>query len=266
MSLPAQKIRRKPWMPWTRFCVVLILVVATGWVALELGQRYLGIQKLVIEQINISGCRWDRLLEVQKIADEICKGKPLFLFDAEQLQTRIESLRWVRASLIRREPPDRLSIVIEERQPLFMLATANGILLMSDDGVIMDRVNQANLTPMPVVADPASINDQTLIKLIQVARVLKAQQPDFYARLTELRWTSNGPINGPIVFMEGLQAPIFLAKDEPTKNIPNFQALFLQLFARKPDLSNVRYFDLRWDDQIPVGELSENAPPQVQNR
>ena len=262
MSLPAQKIRRKPWMPWARFCVVLILVVAAGWGALELGQRYLGIQKLVIEQINISGCRWDRLAEVQEITDEICKGKPLFLFDAEQLQSRIESLRWVRASLIRREPPDRLSIVIEERQPLFMLATTSGVLLMSDDGIIMDRVNQANLTPMPVVADPASINDQTLIKLIQVARVLKAQQPDFYARLTELRWTSRGPT----VFMEGLQAPIFLARDEPTKNIPNFQALFLQLFAKKPDLSDVRYFDLRWDDQIPVGELPERAAPQVQNQ
>jgi cell division septal protein FtsQ len=202
------------------------------------------------------------LAEVQQIADEISKGKPVFLFDADQLQTRIESLRWVRASLIRREPPDRLSIVIEERQPLFMLVTANGVLLMSDDGIIMDRVNQANLVPIPVVADPASINDQTLIKLIQAARMLKAQQPDFYARLTELRWTSSGPT----VFMENLQAPIFLARDEPTKNIPNFQALFLQLFARKPDLSNVRYFDLRWDDQIPVGELQENAAPQVQNR
>jgi len=249
-------------MSWVRFSVVLFLVVAAGWGALELGQRYLGIQKLVIEQINISGCRWDRLAEVQMIADEVCKGKPLFLFDAEQLQTRIESLRWVRASLIRREPPDRLSIVIEERQPLFMLVTANGVLLMSEDGIIMDRVNQANLTPIPVVADPGSINDKTIISLIQVARQLKARQPDFYARLTELRWTTSGPT----VFMEGLQAPIFLARDEPTKNIPNFQALFLQIFARKPDLSDVRYFDLRWDDQIPVGELPESAAPQVHNQ
>jgi len=237
-----------------RFCAVLTFVLLAAWGALEVGQRYLGIQKLVIEQVNISGCQWDRLTEVQKVADELAKGKPLFFFDADQLQERLESLRWVKASLIRREPPDRLSIVIEERQPLFMLVTANGVLLMSDDGIIMDRVTQANLTPIPVVAGPDSQDEQTLIKLIQVARVLKARQPDFYTRLTELRWTSRGPT----VFMEGLQAPIFLAKDEPTKNIPSFQALFLQLYARKPDLSDVRYFDLRWDDQIPVGELPEN--------
>ena len=262
MLLPVQKTRRKPLLPMVRFCLVLLLVVLAGWGALALGQRYLGIQKLVIEQVNISGCQWDRLSEVQTIADELAIGKPLFFFDADQLQERIESLRWVRATLIRREPPDRLSIVVEERQPLFMLVTANGVLMMSDDGIIMDRVTQANLTPIPVVAAPDSQDEQTLIKLIQVARVLKARQPDFYARLTELRWTNRGPT----VFMEGLQAPIYLAKDAPTKNIPNFQALFLQIYASKPDLSGVGYFDLRWDDQIPVGERQEKSTPQAQKK
>jgi len=253
-------------MSWVRFCVVLFLVAISGWGVLELGQRYLGIQKLVIEQINISGCQWDRLVQVQEIADALSNGKPLFLFDADQLQTKIESLRWVRAVLIRREPPDRLSIVIEERQPLFMIVTTNGVLLMSDDGIIMDKVNQANLRPIPVVADPASQDEQTIIKLIQVARALKAKQPDFYARLTELRWSSQGLTKGPTVFMEGLQSPIYLAKEDPAKNIPSFQAIFLQLYAKKSDLNDLRHFDLRWDNQIAVGELPENAAPQAESQ
>jgi hypothetical protein len=128
----------------------------------------------------------------------------------------------------------------------------------------MDRVNQANLAPIPVVADPASQGEQTVIKLIQIARVLKAEQPDFYARLTELRWGRREISIGPIVFMEGLQAPIFLSKDKPAKNIPSFQALFLQLYAEKPVLKNVRYFDLCWDNQIAVDE--ENTSPQLQSQ
>jgi hypothetical protein len=119
---------------------------------------------------------------------------------------------------------------------------------------------------MPVVADPASQGEQTIINLIQVARALKAQQPDFYARLTELRWSSHGINAGPTVFMDGLQAPIYLAKDEPAKNIPSFQALFLQLYAEKVDLKDVRYFDLAWDNQIAVGELPEDATPQLQSQ
>jgi cell division septal protein FtsQ len=254
MFFNAPKIRRKPWVTWARFCIVFALVALASWGALELGQRYLGIQKLIVEQINITGCQRDRLEQVQAIADELCKGKPLFLFDADQLQAKIDSLRWVKASLIKREPPDRLSIIIEERQPVLMLATVNGILLMSDDGIIMDRANQANLVPIPVVADPASLNDQTLIKLIRVAKALKQQQPDFYARLIEMRWSSHGISNGPTVFMEGLHAPIYLPMDEPAKNIPSFQALFLQIFAGKPEIKNVQYFDLRWDNNIKVGQ------------
>jgi cell division protein FtsQ len=192
----------------------------------------------------------------------VAKGKPLFFFDADQLQDRIESLRWVKALLIRREPPDRLSIVIEERQPLLMLVRTNAILLMSDDGIIMERVNQANLTPIPVVADPASQEEKNLVQLIKVAKALKDQQPDFYSRLIELRWTDNWPT----VFMEDLQAPIYLPRIEPAKMIPSFQALFLQSYSNRPDLGNVRYFDLRWENQISVGELPEHAAPQVQSQ
>jgi cell division septal protein FtsQ len=248
MPLAPRKTRRKPWTAWARFGAVLAAVAAAGWGALELGQRYLGVQKLVVEQISVSGCQWDRLAEVQGIADEACRGKPLFLFDADALQKRIESLRWVRAVLIRREPPDRLSIVIEERQPLFVLIANGDALLMSEDGVIMNRVNQANIRPVPVVAGPCARDERAVVRLIAAARALKSQQPDFFARLSEIRWSDRGPV----AFMEGLQAPIYLSKDDPAKNIPNFQALFLQMYANRPNLDNVQYFDLRWDDQIPV--------------
>jgi cell division septal protein FtsQ len=235
-------------MAWARLGGVLLLVGLAGWGALEVGQRYLGVQKLIVEQISVSGCQWGKLAEVQAIADEICKGKPLFLFDAELLRKRIESLRWVRAALIRREPPDRVSIVVEERQPLFMLVSDGDVLLMSDDGVLMHRVDQTNIRPVPVVTGPYAKDEQTVVKLIKVARALKSQQPDFYARLSELRWTDRGPV----VFMEGLQVPIFLSKEEPARNIPNFQAVFLHIYAKKADLDNIEYFYLRWEGQMPV--------------
>jgi hypothetical protein len=96
-----------------------------------------------------------------------------------------------------------------------------------------------------------------------VARVLKAQQPDFYSRLTEMRWADNLPI----VFMEGLQAPILLSKNDPAKNIPNFQAIFMQI-VNNPDLSDVRYFNLRFDTGVIVGyaDLPESAAPHARRQ
>lgn len=254
--LPRTRVRR-PWMPWVRVGLVTVFVLGAGYVALELGQRYLGLQKLVIEQVNITGCRSERLAEVQRIADEVCLRKPLFWFDAEELRQRIESRRWVKSLLIRRDPPDRVSLVIEERKPLLWLIRPTGVYLLSDDGIVLDQVNQSNLEPIPVVADPRSQSDAAIVQLIRAATRLRDRQQAFYNRLTEFRWSDRGPV----VYLEGVPAPIYLSRYDATQNIPNFQMLFLNELSKRPDLDQIRYFDLRWEQEVAVGEPLEEAPP-----
>jgi len=257
MALPSRSRPKRPWLPWVRLGVVAVVVVGVGYGALEVGHRYLGLQKLTIEQISVTGCRGERQVELQKLAEGLCLGRPLFWFDAERLRREIEDRRWVRGLLIRRDPPDRLSLVVEERKPLLWLVRPSGVYLLADDGVVLDQVNQGNLSPIPVVADPGSQKDATLVELIRVASHLRDLQRSFYERLTEIRMGDKGPM----VFMEGLPAPIWLSKEDPTKNIPNFQGLFLDQFSKNPDLPRIRYFDLRWDDEIAVGNPEAAKPP-----
>ena len=259
MALMKRTRPPRPWLPWVRVLLVAIMVAGAGWGVLELGQRYLGLQRLTIEQVAITGCRGERLAEVQRVANELCLGKPLFWFDAEKLRLSLESHRWVKGLIIRRDPPDRLSLVIEERQPLLWLVRPTGIFLMADDGVILDRVNQSNLLPIPVVADPKSQTNESMVAIIRMASVLRDRQKDFYERLSELRWSSRGPI----VFLEGLTAPIFLSRQDPAKNIPDFQAIYLERYAKSPDLERVRYFDLRWDGDVVAGDLETVLPPKA---
>lgn len=251
----------RPWLPWVRVLIVVALVAAAGWGVLELGQRHLGLQRLTIEAVNITGCRGERLAEVQRVADELCLGKPLFWFDVEKLRSTLEARRWVKGLIIRRDPPDRLSLVLEERQPLLWLARPTGVFLLADDGVLLDRVNQSNLLPIPVVADPKSQGDESLVALIRAASVLRDRQTDFYERLSELRWS----VRGPVAFLEGLQAPIYLSRHDPAKNIPDFQAIYLDRYAKGEELARVRYFDLRWDGDVVAGDLEETVPPKAQS-
>jgi hypothetical protein len=246
-------------MPWARVGLVALLVTAAGYGALELGQRYLGLQKLTIEQVAISGCRGERLTQVQGIANGLCLGKPLFWFDAEKLRQSVESQRWVKSLLIRRDPPDRLSLVVEERKPVLWLARPDGVFLLSEDGIVLDRLNQVDLLPIPVVADPKSQENGPMIQLIRAATSLRNKQKEFYDRLTELRWSERGPV----AYLEGLDAPIYLSRLDATKNIPNFQMLFLNELSKRPDLTSLRYVDLRWEDEIAVGEPLSTQPPKV---
>ena len=248
---------RRPWLPWARAGLTLGVLGLAGWGLLELGTRYLGLQKLVIEQVTVSGCRGERQADIQALADSLVLGKPLFWVDLEELRTRIEARRWVRGLQIRKDPPDRLSLTLEERKPVLWLVRPNGVFLVSEDGVVLDRVNQANLNPIPVVADPASQTDKGLARLVSAARTLREKQQGFFERLTELR---DSP-RGPVAYIEGLPAPIYLSKTDVTKNVPNFQGLFVDRLAQRPDLAKLRYIDLRWDDEVAVGEPDEEPAP-----
>lgn len=255
---PLSRTRRsRPWLPWAKVGLVSVLVAAAGYGALELGQKHLGLQRLTVEHVSISGTRSERLNQVQRIAEPLCLGKPLFWFDAERLRSDIENLRWVRGLQIRKDPPDRLSLVIEERKPLLWLVRPNGVFLLSDDGIVMDRVNPGNTAIYPVILDGASQSDENLIRLIRAAGALRDHQKDFYDRLSELRWSERGPI----AYLEGFTAPLYLSKQDVTKNIANFQSLLLDHLQKGNDLAQLRYVDLRWDDQIAVGGPLETQPP-----
>jgi hypothetical protein len=264
MSLLPVKRQRPPWMPWARAGLALTLLGIAGWGLLELGHRYLGLQKLVVEQVTVTGCRGERLAEVQRIAEEICLGKPLFWVDAEGLRTRIEAKRWVRGLLIRKDPPDRLSLVVEERKPLLWLVRQGGTYLVGEDGILLDKVNPGNLAPIPVVADPASQTDEALVGLIRVAIQLRDKQAGFFDRITELRWSDRGPV----AFIEGFQAPIYLSRVNPTNNIPNFQAIYVDKLMKRSDFDRLQYVDLRWgnDDYVTVGGEDPTPPAEKSGR
>jgi len=255
MSMLPRTRPKRPWFPWVRAGITVAVLGGVAWGLMEVGTRYLGLQKLTIEQVNVSGCRGERQAEIQALAEKLVLGKPLFWVDAEELRARIEAKRWVRNLQIRKDPPDRLSLVVEERRPILWLVRGNWVFLVSDDGILLDRVNQANLSPIPVVVDPASQTDQGLARLVSAARTLREKQGGFYDRLTELRWSPKGPV----AYIEGLPAPIFLSRQDVTKNVPNFQGLFVDRLSQRPDLARLRYIDLRWDEEVAVGE-PEDAP------
>ncbi|MCM2249195.1 MAG: FtsQ-type POTRA domain-containing protein [Geothrix sp.] len=253
---------KRPWLPWARAGITVAVLGGVAWGVMEFGARYLGLQKLTIEQVNVSGCRGERHAEIQALAEGLVLGKPLFWVDAEDLRARIEAKRWVRSLQIRKDPPDRLSLVLEERNPVLWLVRSNGVFLVSDDGILLDRVNQANLNPIPVVVDPASQTDQGLARLVSVARALREKQQGFYDRVTELRWSQKGPV----AYIEGLPAPIYLSRQDVTKNVPNFQGLFVDRLSQRPDLARLRYIDLRWDEEVAVGEPEEDPVPAKPGR
>lgn len=257
MVIISRSKTRRSWAIWARVVLFVILLGSASYGVIELGHRYLGLHKLIIEEVTVSGCYGKRLAQVQAIADELCLGKSLFLFDSGKLRTSLESKRWIKDLIIRRDPPDRLNLVIEERQPVIWLVRHGGVFLVADDGVVLDRLDsKLGLPPVPVVVDPRSQDDVSMVQLIRAAASLRDKQKEFYDRLTELRWSDHGPV----AFLEDFEAPIYLSRKDVTKNIPNFQMLFLNELSKRSDVAQLRYVDLRWEEEIAVGEPLDLQP------
>ena len=100
-------------------------------------------------------------------------------------------------------------------------------------------------------------SDEAIVQLIRAATRLRDHQREFFDRLTEFRWSDRGPV----VYLEGVPAPIYLSRQDATQNIPNFQMLYLNELSKRPDLDKIRYFDLRWEQEVAVGEPEANTPP-----
>lgn len=260
MVLPSRTRPRRPWLPFAKAGLVVGLVLAAGWGLLAAAQRFLGLQRLVIEQVVVTGTRGERLKEVQRLAEARCLHRPLFWFDAEGLRDAVEGKRWVRGLLIRKDPPDRITLVVQERKPLLWLVRPKGAFLVSEDGIVMGPVDPADPSPLPVVVDPGSETDKSFLGLLNAARALKASQPDFYDRVAEFRWTDKGPT----AFIEGFPAPLYLSGTNPANNVPNFQALFVDELLKRPDFGKIPYVDLRWgdDDYVAIGP-TDNGPAKT---
>ena len=251
MALPSRTRPRRAWLPFAKAGLVLVLLLGASYGLLALAQRYLGLQRLVIEQVVVTGTRGARQQEIQKLAEARCLHRPLFWFDADGLRKAVEDKRWVRDLLIRKDPPDRITLVVQERKPLLWLVRPEGAFLVSEDGIVMGRLDPADPTPLPVVVDRNSERDATFLGVLNAARALRASQPDFFERISEFRWTDKGPT----AYIEGFPAPIYLDRHNPANNIPNFQALFVDELLKRPDFAKIPYVDLRWgdDDYVAVG-------------
>jgi hypothetical protein len=264
MALPSRTRSRRPWLPFAKAGLVLLLVLGSAYGLLTLAQRYLGLQRLVIEQVVVTGTRGERQQEIQKLAESRCLHRPLFWFDAEGLRDAVEGKRWVRGLLIRKDPPDRVTLVVQERRPLLWLVRSEGTFLVSDDGVVMGRLDPADPTPLPVVVDAGSEQNKAFLGLLNAARALRASQPDFFDRVAEFRWTEKGPT----AFIEGFQAPIYLNAHDAARNIPNFQAIYVDELLKNPDFAKIPYVDLRWGDDsegyVAVGPTGAGPAKTIQ--
>ena len=104
-----------------RFAVRVLALGATGFAIVAGYVKLTRAESLAIRQIVVEGTNPERADEIRAVLN-LRTGDNLLFADLQQTRARVESHPWVARCAIKRELPDVLRIVVEERSPRIILA------------------------------------------------------------------------------------------------------------------------------------------------
>lgn len=119
---------------------------------------------------------------------DVQRGAAILGVDLEEARLRIESLGWVRRAEVIRRLPDTIFVRVAERAPLALWQNEGRIVLIDEDGAVIQRDSLGEFAALPMVVGPdAPAHAAELIGLLagfpEVAVKLEAA-----VRVSERRW------------------------------------------------------------------------------
>lgn len=142
--------------------VIGLGVIAGAWV----GLRHL--PRLPVTELAVYG-KLERVDAEAVRLNALPDGADVLMLDLAQVRERVKALPWVRDVEVRRSPPARIEITIEEHQPLAIWREQDRTLLVNTKSEIFTADHDLKL---PVMAGPAGTASLVVAEAARVASVL----------------------------------------------------------------------------------------------
>lgn len=178
-------------------------------------------------------------------------GRSLYLFPVAERRRQLLAVDWVREATVSRRWPDRLAVLIQEREPVafvqinrqgnapqFHLIDAEGVLLPLPRG---ERFNFAVLTGISASEPEASRKVR-----VQAAMTLLGGIGPLAARISEIDVRDPGNLKAALQVDRDM-VTVLLGNRNFRARIEKFLAHYQEIHQRRP---GARTFDLQIDDRI----------------
>lgn len=176
-------------------------------------------------------------------------GTNLFACDITSVTERVVQHPMVKKVLLHREPPETLVISIEERQPVGLLNTPNGLMGLDESGKIFP-LSPAAQVDLPILTGVDLQRDQDgswASALAKFVTELQIHTPAFWREISEI--CTDNP-HSATVYLVADDLALRMRFENPEKQIRNFRAYTQATSGLGTDLA---YIDLRYRDQVIVG-------------
>lgn len=219
------------------------LLVAAIAILVALYQRTQSDRRFAVQHLEIIGAQHTTRSDLEAVRRRYL-GTNLFTLDIARLRRDVSSLPWVSHVEIEKRLPDTLRVQIIERMPVALTAAGEKIAYVDDRGTPF-----AELSPSVGDADLPLIAGGDLLRCVTILRRLRAEDPDLYSRISEIRPL---PPRGFAFFDRELQAFVEANAEDLSSKWRDLRAI-----ARAEHLGpgDIAYADLRFNGQIVLKPL-----------
>ncbi len=245
------KIKRIIFLIISVGCVVTFFRSTLSWCEYS---NFFGLDTVIISGTNL--LTDDQILSVSNLY----KGNNIRKIDIQITQNNIEVIPYVKAALVSKVYPNKINIHINERIPIAYL-NVDELFLIDQDNILLPMPEEVIINELPIIS---GFSDSTynliLGKIVSVPKIseitnivissytnLKA----LFMTISEIQYNrKKDELN---LYNVDSGNPIFLGgKNYSTKM--KVLAQFQNVIAGSRKLSDYKYLDLRWENQIIVKE------------
>jgi len=172
----------------------LLALWGAGWLgdaAREAGRvadRAFAEAGFTVRHIDVAGAEKTDAEAVRLALGELA-GRSIFALDAEAAREAVEALGWVEAAVVARLLPDRVAVVIDERQPAAVWQREGAFFVLDRFGAVIEGADAAGYGALPVVvgSEAAGAAPELLSAYAQFPAV--AERVEAAQRVGARRWT-----------------------------------------------------------------------------
>ena len=170
----------------TKLIIVMAFLSAFTWLYNNINPiidefyNFTGDLGFIVNNLTIEGQKYVTSERISKVI-KIKPGMPIFSISLSSLKTRLESIDWIKYSIVERRLPDSLHIKVVERTPIALGQKNRKLYIIDDEGAIInDKSNIKNYLNLPIIiGDGAEIYANSLINTLKT-------EPELFKHITSI--------------------------------------------------------------------------------
>ena len=241
------------------FALLFIIAIA-AWLGTLQWKGHLSVSGIIVDGEHIL-----TKAEVVKLAQISMKTK-MYDIDLTAVQKNIEKNHFVKSVAVMRDAPSTVRILVEERMPIALLSFSgtSGLLYIDEDGYILPHVTTQAIFDLPMISGADSqavvaVGHRTLntdvLAAIEALDFARQVSSELFHMISEVNIRDGHDM---VLYSAEGGVPIIFGRGDAAKKMVKLDG-FWKEFITEQGSSNIRYIDLRFEDQVIVSSTSKKA-------